>query len=138
MNTQEHSVIVSHHTPLISNLDMCENIALIKEFHENLSVRDAEDLALEMLQVLELEHIARYRAHKCSHEERLLVMMMRAMMCQEKSIIIKLPSEILGNLLTIQKTVERVTEISKSKNIVILDLVTNKIYYEGSACHIET
>ena len=124
-------------TPLISNLDMCENIALIKEVHENMSIVNASSLAVEMLSSIELEEIANRYVNSCSKEEIFLVMFLRAMMSQEKKIIISLPSNILGNLLGIKKLVQNMIKVNSSKKIIILDLINDELYYKGCECNIE-
>lgn len=115
---------------------MCENIALIKEVHENMSISDAEHLACKTLGVLALESVIYQRIDSCSKEEIFLVMFIRAMMSQEKSVIIELPSNILGNLSNVQNILKDIIKINKSKEIFILDLQSYKIYYEGCECNI--
>ena len=64
------------------------------------------------------------------------MMFIRAMMSQENSVIIKLPSNILGNLANIKKIIRDVVSINKSKEIFILDYENYKRYYEGCECNI--
>lgn len=115
---------------------MCENIALIKEVREGMLVLDAENLASAILRMLNLESITFQRVDNCSQEEIFLVMFIRAMMSQENSVIIKLPSNILGNLANIKKIIRDVVSINKSKEIFILDYESYKRYYEGCECNI--
>lgn len=136
IQTKEDSVLISADTPLISNLNMCENIALIKEVREGMLVLDAENLASAILRMLDLESITYRRVDNCSQEEIFLVMFIRAMMSQENSVIIKLPSNILGNLANIKKIIRDVVSINKSKEIFILDYENYKRYYEGCECNI--
>lgn len=136
IQTKEDSVLISADTPLISNLNMCENIALIKEVREGMLVLDAENLASAILRMLDLESITFQRVDNCSQEEIFLVMFIRAMMSQENSVIIKLPSNILGNLANIKKIIRDVVSINKSKEIFILDYENYKRYYEGCECNI--
>lgn len=124
-------------TPLIANLDMCENIALIKEVHENMSVVDAENMAIEILGILGVEEVSRKRVVSCTKEEIFIVMYGRAMMTKEKSAMIKLPGEMLGSLLNIQTLINSMNKVENSKEIFILDLLSHKKYYEGCVCSIE-
>jgi len=137
MQTHKESAIISAETPLIANLDMCENIALIKEVHDNMSTVDAESLAVEILSVLGLKKISRKRVASCTKEEQFLVMCIRAMMTQEKSVMIKLPGEILGSLLHIQKLIQSMKKLNNGKEIFILDSLNHKKHYEGCECNIE-
>ena len=130
-------MLISIDTPLISNLNMCENIALIKEVHENLSVFKANNLALNILRKIGLEEIGYEYVGNCSDEEIFLVMYIRAVMSQEKNVILKLPSRILGNLFSIKKLIQNMIDLGFNKKIIILDLVSNENYYEGCECNIE-
>lgn len=132
---QSHA-LVSADLPLLSNLNMLENIGLIKEVHDNLSINKAENLALEMLKKIGLEDIALKRENSCSRVEILYVMLIRALMTQEKSVIIKLPSSILDDLQEINKVVDNISLLKASKNIFFVDLKINKIHYEGCQCNI--
>jgi len=116
---------------------MCENIALIKEVHENMSVLDANNLAIKMLEIVNQKEIAYKYVSSCSQEEIFLVMFLRAIMTQEKNVILKLPSAILGSLFHIKKLIEYMIKIDVEKKIIILDLVSNETYYKGCECNIE-
>jgi len=137
LQKEEEFILISADTPLISNLDMCENIALIKEVHENMSIYEANILAVDMLRRVDLEEISHKYINSCSDEEIFLVIFLRAVMSQEKNVILKLPSRILGNLFHVKKLIEKMISIDNSKKIIILDLVSNENYYEGSKCSIE-
>jgi len=136
LQTQEEYVLISHYTPLLSNLDMNENIALIKEVHENMRVLDAEALAEKLLGVVGLASIAKERVESCSREEIFLVMFIRALMSQEKNVIIELPTTALGTLQNICEIIEKMLDVNHEKKIIILDIQSNKIHYEGCRCHI--
>lgn len=116
---------------------MLENIGLIKEVHENLSIADAENLALEKLKTVGLGDIARKRENSCSSVEILYVMIIRALMTQEKSVIIKLSSAMLDNLQDIKKVVDNISLLKDSKKVFFVDLTINKTHYEGCQCNIE-
>jgi len=116
---------------------MCENIALIKEVHENMSLSKANSLAVDMLRKVDLEEISHKYVSSCSDEEIFLVMFLRAVMSQEKNVILKLPSRILGNLFHVKKLIQKMISTDSSKKIIILDLVSNENYYKGSECSIE-
>jgi ABC-type cobalamin/Fe3+-siderophores transport system ATPase subunit len=116
---------------------MCENIALIKEVHENIPVSEANRFALNILKKIDLEEIAYKYVSNCTDKEIFLVMFIRAVMSQEKNVILESPSKILGNLFSIKKLIENMIELDSSKKIIILDLVSNENYYKGAKCRIE-
>ena len=116
---------------------MCENIALIKEVHENMSIANATSLAVEILREINLAKLSDRYVSTCSVEEIFLVMFLRAMMCQEKNVILKLPSAILGNLFNIKQLVQNINRVNKSKKIIILDLMSDELSYKGCECNIE-
>ena len=116
---------------------MAENIALIKEVHENISVVDANGLALDVLRDLDMENIADEYVNNCSQEEMFLVMFLRAVMTQESKVVVKLPSNLLGSLSNMRELSERMLQKVYDKKIIILDLESNETYYEGCQCNIE-
>ncbi len=126
---------MSPDTPLISNLNMCENIALIKEVRENMSIREASALANKSLGLVGLEGIANQRVDSCSKEELFLVMFIRALMTHSKNVIIESPSNILGDLSNIEKVARDMKKVNLSKKILILDFESYKKYYEGCGCN---
>lgn len=134
---QEGSALISLDTPLISNLDMCENIALIKAFHERMPIEDANALAIEMMSSVGLENIVYKRVNSCSKEEMFLVMFIRAIMSKDERVIVKSPNKLLDNLLNIKELLTTMRELNSSKKVIIVDLVNNKNYYEGTLCNTE-
>jgi len=102
-----------------------------------MSVSDANSLAVNMLRKIELEKISNSDVSICRDDEIFLVMFIRAVMSHEKNVILKLPSNILGNLFSIKTLIQQMIKIDANKKIIILDLVSNENYYEGSECSIE-
>jgi ABC-type polar amino acid transport system ATPase subunit len=89
---------VSADVPLISNQDVCMNIALIKQYHENMPRHEAEQLALNTLQRLGLLNIAYKRNPSLTNEERFCVMLLRSVMVRDAMVIIDRPLKIIPNL----------------------------------------
>jgi len=89
---------VSVDVPLISNQDVYMNIALIKQYHENMPRREAERLAVEYLKRLDLGHIAHKRNPALSPEERFCAMLLRAAMVKDAMILIDQPFKIISHL----------------------------------------
>jgi len=90
--------LVSLEAPLISNLDVWVNIALIKQYHENLPKKTAKSLALQYLQRYRMEHIADKRNSALTHDERFIVMLLRAAMVKDSLIVLDRPFMIIPDI----------------------------------------
>ncbi|MEN6319243.1 MAG: hypothetical protein ABFD82_10875 [Syntrophaceae bacterium] len=90
--------LVSLDAPLISNLNVWINIALIKQYHQHLSENKAELLVREYLQNCGLQHVANKRNAALTNKERFLVMLLRAAMVRDSIIVIDKPFEILPDI----------------------------------------
>lgn len=89
---------VSTEAPLLSNQDVYMNIALIKQYHENMPPKDAKALALEYLARLDLASIGGKRNPALTAEERFCVMLLRASMVRDALILIDRPFNIIPHL----------------------------------------
>lgn len=132
---QDYSLI-SKDTPLISNLNMIENIALIKEVHELLSIEKAESIAKESLAKIDIAQIALKRLNQCNSLEIFYVMFIRSLMSKERSVIVVTPFSLINNLRDIQPIVDTIERLNGDKNVFIFDTISNKPHYEGSSCPI--
>jgi ABC-type nitrate/sulfonate/bicarbonate transport system ATPase subunit len=90
--------LVSLNAPLISNLSVLGNIALIKQYHGGLSVRGAEDIARANLMKLHLEEIAMKRNPVLAEGQRFCVMLLRAVMVESAVVVIDRPFKIMPAL----------------------------------------
>ena len=136
LQEEENYALISEKTPLISNLDIIENISLIKEVHEFISINKAQNISNEYLEKIHLSNIANKRPTACSDTEKLYAMIIRATMCQNKKIIISNLVHLLDNLKDIQDIIKNVENIVTDKNVTILDIFSNEIHYEGCLCRI--
>jgi ABC-type nitrate/sulfonate/bicarbonate transport system ATPase subunit len=89
---------VSVDFPLLSNQEVCLNIALIKEYHENISISQADNIAFTALQRLGLGHIGDKRNPSLSDEERFCAMLLRAAMVRDAVIVIDRPFKMIPHL----------------------------------------
>jgi len=135
IQTHENYVIVSKETPLISNLNIIENISLIKEVHEFMPTKKASEIAMSYLEKLNLSKIALYRPVMCNDLEILQVMFLRAVMFKNKNIAIINPHYLINNLKDIKVIIDAMKMV-EGKDLLILDLLSNEIYYEGCSCRI--
>jgi ABC-type proline/glycine betaine transport system ATPase subunit len=86
---------VSLDYPLISNLNVWENIALIRQFHEMWPLDKARDDALESLRLLGMESIGSIRNPDLREEERFAAMLVRACKLPKAEILLDRPFEIV-------------------------------------------
>ena len=89
---------VSVDVPLLSNQDVWMNIALIKQYHENMPRVQVEKIVSNALQRLNLTHIAHKRNLSLTNEERFCVLLLRACMVQDAVVIIDRPFKIIPHL----------------------------------------
>lgn len=90
--------LVSLDAPLISNLDVWVNIALIKEYHENLSADKAQALVLGYLARYGLQDIADRRNSALTSRERFCAMLLRAIMVRDSIVVIDRPFTALPDI----------------------------------------
>lgn len=100
---------VSIDVPLISNQDVRMNIALIKQYHENMPQHEAEQVVFDSLQRLGLGRIAYKRNTALTAEERFCVMLLRAVMVQDAVVVIDRPFKLIPHL----KDVDYIIQILK-------------------------
>jgi ABC-type nitrate/sulfonate/bicarbonate transport system ATPase subunit len=91
--------MVAAAVPLISNLDVWKNIALIyMHHHPHVSQKNAQALVMQCLKRYGLEHIAPARNAMLSEEERFCVKVLRAAMVVDAVIVIDRPFTMLPYL----------------------------------------
>ncbi|RLA76521.1 MAG: hypothetical protein DRG78_18860 [Epsilonproteobacteria bacterium] len=115
---------------------MLENIALIKEVHEQLATDKAQAIARKFLLNIDEEEISLKRLSACSSIEVFYVQFIRALMTKEMSIIIIAPFSLIENLGNINDIIDKLKLINRKKNILILDRLHNETHYEGCPCNI--
>lgn len=93
-----HAAPVSADLPLISNQEVWINIALIKQYHENMPRVQAQNLVLDALRRLDIEHIANLRNPSLTSEERFCAMLLRACMVRDALVMIDRPLKIIPHL----------------------------------------
>ncbi len=114
---------------------MLENIALIKEVHQHTPIQEAEEEAQYYLAKIKLDNISKNRIVQCSKLEIFYVMLIRALMTNENNIVILLPFSITNDLTDVKGFIDKI-EVLNNKNILILDLHTNKSKYKDTLCNI--
>lgn len=122
---------VSTMVPLISNLAVWENIALIVQYHEKLSRDKAYRLALGRLERLGIQFLAQVRPANLGSRERFLVMLLRATMVGEAAVMIERPFQLLPELKDISFLYATLAKIEDFYHeCYIFDLAVLKSRYE--------
>jgi ABC-type lipoprotein export system ATPase subunit len=94
-----HLGLVTKELPLLSNLSAWQNIALIKQYHENLGIKKSYETALDLLTRLGIESVAHKRNPQLSEEEIFFVKLIRAVMFLDAKIAIDRPFRQVGESL---------------------------------------
>jgi ABC-type sugar transport system ATPase subunit len=84
--------------PLISNLSVWSNIALIRQYHENLSRTAARAEAVHLLDRFGLAMVADQRTSSLNREQLYGVMLIRAAMVRDAVIVLDRPFRLLSDL----------------------------------------
>jgi ABC-type lipopolysaccharide export system ATPase subunit len=93
-----HLGLVSLEVPLISNLPVWSNIALIRQYHENMPWEGAKTLVLDLLQRFGMAATAEKRNPSLTAEERFCIMLIRAAMVRDAVVVLDRPFRIFPDL----------------------------------------
>jgi ABC-type lipoprotein export system ATPase subunit len=122
--------LISSNVPLISNLDVWHNIALICQYHSNIPEEKAKLFVTQCLQRFELEGIACKRNPFLSGEERFCVMLLRAAMVADVVIVIDRPFNMIPHLKDTSFVYEALDKIDDLFNLCyIFDYTHDKNKY---------
>lgn len=120
--------IISAKTPLLANLSMLENIALIKEVHGAVSIDQAEAEAIHYLSKINLQHLQSHSIGQCSSLDLFSVMLIRALMFSPELMIVS-PFNLINNLESIDSLVQIVVDLKIKNTILIVDIERNDFHY---------
>jgi ABC-type uncharacterized transport system YnjBCD ATPase subunit len=90
--------LVSPDAPLISNLSVWSNIALIRQYHQNMPGYEAKVLTETLLRRFAMESIAERRNPSLTMKERFCAMLLRAAMVRDAILVLDRPFDILVTL----------------------------------------
>ena len=136
IHEQKEYSLISEETPLLSNLNMLENIALIKEVHEQMPSSKAQRLAKSYLEKIKLGYISYNRPVECTEIDIFYVMFIRALMTKEIHIIIVMPISLIHDIEYVKTLIENIEVLNNNKNIILLDSQNNESNYKGCSCSI--
>ncbi len=120
--------------PLISNQEAWLNIALIKQYHENMSAQASRKLVLDLLKRLGLEGVADKRNLALGDKERFFVKLLRSAMVQNAAILINSPFNMipqLKNIDPILQALKTIDDLYSSCHIYDYDWMEQKY---GALC----
>ncbi len=134
---REKYVVVSSHTPLLSNLNIIENIALIEEVHQRYDRVSAHNNALKKLSLLNMESLATKRPSQCNTLELFSLMLIRASMMQYVTIVIITPLVQYQSSNPVDHLINTLQILEIENRTLILDLALYKNDYKekGLTCH---
>ena len=136
MSCRHQVGLVSLEAPLISNLSVLENIALIRQYHSRLSRCRAEELARKCLRRLQLEDLAGRRNPSLREEQRFCVMVLRAVMLEDSILVLDRPFEMmpaLGESRFLYDIIHKVAEMHRECHV--FDYFLNERRYMGGSGH---
>lgn len=137
LHTKEYA-FVSISTPLLSNLSMVENIALILQVHEKLSRNKAQKRAFDALHSLHLDRLAPLRYDVCSIQDIFYVQLIRAFVQKGAKIVIDQPFVFLNEQTDINFILEALDALLVPyQDVTIIDLEHQKSHYKEVSCHIQ-
>jgi ABC-type sugar transport system ATPase subunit len=90
--------MVSLEVPLISNLPVWSNIALIRQYHKNMPWKEAKTQVLDLLQRFGMAAAAEKRNPSLTAEERFCIMLIRAALVRDAVVVLDRPFRILPDL----------------------------------------
>lgn len=94
---------------------MLENIALIKEVHESMPTKLAQQQAKDYLEKIELQDIGLNRLNQCNSLEVFYVCLIRALMTKEMDVIIVAPFHLIDNLRDIEILITSIKKLDTQK-----------------------
>lgn len=136
LKQQSGYTLVKSDIPLISNLSIIENIALIQEVQQKISASLVERQIMQILQSINMEHIARQRVSSCNEFELFCAMLIRSLQAKEIQVYIVTPFTLISTLTSLKEITDILEKLDLKKDIMILDLQNNQSNYEGTLCHI--
>ena len=95
---KSHLGMVSLEVPLISNLPVWSNIALIRQYHENMPWEEAKTQVLDLLQRFGMAAAAEKRNPSLTAEERFCIMLIRAALVRDAVVVLDRPFRIIPDL----------------------------------------
>lgn len=122
--------LVSDDTPLLSQLTILENIALLKEFHHGEKRNRAEKEAQQLLAGCGFEHIASQRPFEINNKESFVAKYLRAVASDFEKILIVRPFDHAESF-EIMNLLQELSDFFPHKSVEVIAMEADKRYCEG-------
>ncbi len=119
--------LISDKVPLLRDLNIVENIALILEYHENRSIEKANKIALSLLKRYGIDNLANKKVYEIDKVDNIIIKYIRAYVSNFDTIVIDRPFSMLDSLEELD-IVFGLNKILDKKTIEIVDLKSNDYY----------
>ncbi len=119
--------LISVETPLLRDLSIIENIALILEYHENYSINKAEQTVFKLMEKCQINGIKDKRVYELDKKDILIVKYLRAYVSSFDTILIIKPFSMLDHTKDME-VLFKLFNIFNDKITKIVDLKSNKYY----------
>ncbi len=119
--------LVSESTPLLRDLNVIENIALILEYHDKISIKKAQSGVNDILKRCGADILSYKKVYELDKKDSIIVKYIRAYMSNFEIILIDRPFSMLDKMEDIQSIFE-LSEVLDDKAAQIVDLKSNEYY----------
>jgi len=135
---EKNSSFVSAQTPLLSNLSILENVALVSQVHQGLNRIKAQEKAFIALEKLGISHLSFLRYNECDTKDIFCAQLARAAMIEENKVIIEQPFSLLAEEVHKDFIFDALQNLDIAFNkVFVLDLEHQESFYKEGPCHIE-
>ena len=124
-----NTALISVETPLLRDLSVLENIALMLEYHKSYSISKAQQAVLKLMERSQTVGIKDKMVHELSKRDILIAKYLRAYVSSFDIILIVKPFSMLDNIDDIEVLFE-LFNIFNDKMTKIVDLNSNQYYRE--------
>ncbi len=129
---ENNLAVVSEDTPLLVDLNVNENIALILEYHYRYSVKNATIYTNQLLEKCGCLEMANMRPFKLSKKDKFIIQCIRAYVSPKDKIAIVKPFSMLERVEDLSY-ITKLADILNEKEMQIIDTAIHK-YYEENTC----
>jgi len=123
--------IISTTTPLLRDLSVIENIALMLEYNKNYSISKAEQAIFKLMKRFQIEGIKDKRVYELNKKDILIIKYLRAYVSSFDTILVVKPFSMLDNVEDLDVLFE-LFNIYNDKMTKIVDLNSNQYYRDNN------
>ena len=123
--------IISTTTPLLRDLSVIENIALMLEYNKNYSISKAEQAIFKLMKRFKIEGIKDKRVYELNKKDILIIKYLRAYVSSFDTILVVKPFSMLDNVEDLDVLFE-LFNIYNDKMTKIVDLNSNQYYRDNN------